>query len=639
MPTPDRARIPASPLAGEERDLVPPSRRCRRAPRRWRGLGDRQLGVLERLSVGLDRLTKRAQRLADHRQLSSTAGRSNRTLSAGSRFRCRSLLTRHSAPRGTPFHRRPRVATRVPGRKRRCFRRLRFPTASVPNTAFGAVTTICGTTPHEAVARRGGLPGLPALVPGLRRRRRRRPGRHREPAGPYRGLGADALWLSPVYPVAGGGLRLRRLRLHGAVDPVFGDARGLRPAGRIRPRPRPAAADGPGALPHLDRASVVHRAPRLVRVGATAGRRPPNNWLATFGGPAWTRDERSGRWYLHSFYPEQPDLDWRNPEVVAAMQDVVRFWLTRGVDGFRIDAIDRLVKDPQLRDDPPATAPFGLPLPEEYGRLDHSTPRNSPDIRHALGALREAAGRRPAGGRGLPARGARRPIWSTSTRSSPSSCFTPRGRPARCARPSRRAPGGRRRVGAVQPRLLPHRAPLRARRTRAPRRCCCSRFPARRSSTRERRSGQVDGPGPGTAVRPRGPRPLRHPVQWEPEPHRPGLPPATRGWRRSTPRERSVAAQSGDPDSLLALYRRADRAAAALAGGPGAARRRRRASSRTRAASTRRGREHHPPTSGCRAEGATVLSRPTRALRRARSPLTAPPCGRVDSVVTTAGGV
>jgi len=121
------------------------------------------------------------------------------------------------------------------------------------------------------------------------------------------------------------------------------------------------------------------------------GEGPPNNWVATFGGPAWTRDERSGRWYLHSFYPEQPDLDWRNPEVVEAMQDFVRFWLERGVDGFRIDALDRLLKDPQLRDDPLARAPFGLPLEREYGRLEHVHSTNSPDIPKALVALREAA--------------------------------------------------------------------------------------------------------------------------------------------------------------------------------------------------------------------------------------------------------
>ena len=79
----------------------------------------------------------------------------------------------------------------------------------------------------------------------------------------------------------------------------------------------------------------------------------PNNWLSAFGGSAWSA--RNGRYYLHSFYPEQPDLDWRNPEVVAAMQDVVRFWLERGAAGYRVDAIDRLLKDAELRDDPPAS--------------------------------------------------------------------------------------------------------------------------------------------------------------------------------------------------------------------------------------------------------------------------------------------
>jgi alpha-glucosidase len=121
---------------------------------------------------------------------------------------------------------------------------------------------------------------------------------------------------------------------------------------------------------------------------------PANNWVASFGGSAWSPDPyRRGRgWYLHSFYPEQPDLDWRNPEVVEAMQGVLRFWLERGVDGFRLDAIDRLVKDAELRDDPPASAPFALPLDEEYGRLEHLYSANSPDIHAALGAIREAAG-------------------------------------------------------------------------------------------------------------------------------------------------------------------------------------------------------------------------------------------------------
>ena len=78
----------------------------------------------------------------------------------------------------------------------------------------------------------------------------------------------------------------------------------------------------------------------------------PNNWRSSFRavGGAWTYDDATGQWYLHSFLPQQPDLNWDNPEVEAAMHDVMRFWLDRGVDGFRIDVVQKLAKDPQLRD-------------------------------------------------------------------------------------------------------------------------------------------------------------------------------------------------------------------------------------------------------------------------------------------------
>ncbi len=204
-----------------------------------------------------------------------------------------------------------------------------------------------------------------------------------------RSLGADAIWLSPIYPspLADFGYDVSDFK---GVDPVYGT---LDDFDRLV-----EAAHSRGLRLLMDlvpcHTSIEHpwfRERPEFYVWAD-GDRPPNNWLATFGGPAWSRDDRTGRWYLHSFYPEQPDLDWRNPDVVAAMQDVVRFWLDRGVDGFRLDAIDRLVKDADLRDDPPASAPFGLPLPEEYARLEHLYSTNSPDIRHALAALREAAG-------------------------------------------------------------------------------------------------------------------------------------------------------------------------------------------------------------------------------------------------------
>jgi alpha-glucosidase len=79
---------------------------------------------------------------------------------------------------------------------------------------------------------------------------------------------------------------------------------------------------------------------------------PPNNWSSAFGPEAWTYDEQTKQYYYHFFYPAQPDLNWRNAEVAHAMFDSVRFWLKRGVDGFRVDAIDSLFEDPQLRDNP-----------------------------------------------------------------------------------------------------------------------------------------------------------------------------------------------------------------------------------------------------------------------------------------------
>jgi glycosidase len=114
----------------------------------------------------------------------------------------------------------------------------------------------------------------------------------------------------------------------------------------------------------------------------------PNNWSSAFGGPAWSKLD--GRYYLHSFYPEQPDLDWRNPELVAAMQDALRFWIERGAAGYRVDAIDRLLKDAQLRDDPPANEPFGLPLRDDEAKLALTHSRNAPDTPAALAKIREA---------------------------------------------------------------------------------------------------------------------------------------------------------------------------------------------------------------------------------------------------------
>jgi alpha-glucosidase len=178
-------------------------------------------------------------------------------------------------------------------------------------------------------------------------------------------LGVDALWLNPFYPSpqADAGYDVADYR---DVDPTFGtlaevdgligDAhqRGLRVLVDLVPNHtsdqhawfQAALAAGPGSR---------ERARYLFRDGrGPGGAEPPNNWESNFGGPAWTRvtepDGRLGQWYLHLFAPEQPDLDWTNEEVRAEFRSVLRFWLDRGVDGFRIDVAHGLAKDPEMPD-------------------------------------------------------------------------------------------------------------------------------------------------------------------------------------------------------------------------------------------------------------------------------------------------
>jgi alpha-glucosidase len=114
---------------------------------------------------------------------------------------------------------------------------------------------------------------------------------------------------------------------------------------------------------------------------------PPNNWTSTFGGPAWTFDAKTGQWYYHYFYAEQPDLNWRNPTVKQAMLEATRFWYKRGVAGFRLDAVDTLFEDPDLKDNPvlPGTDKFGMPRTEEV----HN--KKLPEVHDAMRDLRTVA--------------------------------------------------------------------------------------------------------------------------------------------------------------------------------------------------------------------------------------------------------
>jgi alpha-glucosidase len=118
---------------------------------------------------------------------------------------------------------------------------------------------------------------------------------------------------------------------------------------------------------------------------------PPNNWLSSFGGPAWTLEAARGRYYLHNFLPEQPDLNWWNEDVREAFDDVLRFWFERGVAGFRIDVCHAIVKDRELRDDPPA-GPEDHPEIRKRG-LRQVYSMNRPELHDVLRRWRVLAGR------------------------------------------------------------------------------------------------------------------------------------------------------------------------------------------------------------------------------------------------------
>jgi alpha-glucosidase len=198
-------------------------------------------------------------------------------------------------------------------------------------------------------------------------------------------LGVDALWLSPIYPspMADFGYDVAD---HADVDSLLGSLADFDEL--------VAAAHGRGLRVILDFVPnhtsdrhdwfIASRSARddprrdwYVWRDPAADGGPPNNWRSRFGGgPAWTLDRATGQYYLHTFLPEQPDLNWRNPQVCDAMCDVLRFWMRRGVDGFRVDVAHRIVKDGRLRDNPPdptytADMPDDRKVTERYSRNWH----------------------------------------------------------------------------------------------------------------------------------------------------------------------------------------------------------------------------------------------------------------------------
>jgi oligo-1,6-glucosidase/alpha-glucosidase len=173
-------------------------------------------------------------------------------------------------------------------------------------------------------------------------------------------LGVDAIWLSPIYPspMADFGYDISNYQ---DVDPLFGNLatfdrliievhrRGLKLILDFVPN------HSSDQHPWFIQSRSSRHDPRrdwYIWRDPSPGGGPPNNWISDFGGSAWEWDDTTGQYYLHTFLKQQPDLNWRNPEVHAAMEDVLRFWLDRGVDGFRIDVLWHIVKDEAFPDNP-----------------------------------------------------------------------------------------------------------------------------------------------------------------------------------------------------------------------------------------------------------------------------------------------
>jgi alpha-glucosidase len=210
-------------------------------------------------------------------------------------------------------------------------------------------------------------------------------------------LGIDAVWLSPIFPspMADFGYDVAD---YCAVDPVFGTLddfdrllaqvhdRGLRLILDFVPNHtsdrHPWFRESRSSRSAAKRDWYVWRDP-----GPDGG--PPNNWLSEFGGPAWTFDPATTQYYYHAYLKQQPDLNWRNPEVRTAMLGVLQFWFGRGVDGFRVDAIHHLIEDVQLRDNP--LDPEWQPGMSPARRLMRVHSMDQPEVHDAIADMRRVA--------------------------------------------------------------------------------------------------------------------------------------------------------------------------------------------------------------------------------------------------------
>ena len=207
-------------------------------------------------------------------------------------------------------------------------------------------------------------------------------------------LGVDAIWLSPFFtsPMRDFGYDIADYR---DVDPIFGTLADF-DALLAKAHKLGLKIIIDQVYSHTSDRHAWFQESRSDRTNPKAGwytwadakpdGSPPNNWQSVFGGPAWTWDARRRQYYLHNFLPEQPDLNVHNPDVQEALLDTARFWLDRGVDGFRLDAINFAMHDPQLRDNPPA--PPGGPRTRSFDFQQHIYNQSHEDIPLFLERLR-----------------------------------------------------------------------------------------------------------------------------------------------------------------------------------------------------------------------------------------------------------
>ncbi|OLV19444.1 alpha-amylase family glycosyl hydrolase [Deinococcus marmoris] len=212
---------------------------------------------------------------------------------------------------------------------------------------------------------------------------------------PYlKSLGVQAAWLSPIFtsPMRDFGYDVAD---YCDIDPLFGDladfdalvheAHGLGLKVMLDYVPNHTSSDHAWFQEALTGKDSEKRDWYVWRDPGPDGGLP-NNWKSFFGGPAWTLDEASGQYYLHQFLPTQPDLNWRNPDVRAAMFEVLRFWMRRGVDGFRVDVIWLLAEDDRYLDEP--ANPEWTPGDIEHNSVSHTYTQDQPETHQYIREMR-----------------------------------------------------------------------------------------------------------------------------------------------------------------------------------------------------------------------------------------------------------